>query len=102
MENVKNAYIGRAFSFVLLNDGRLYSFGDNFAGQCGTGKDSGKIIKPRLIMNHVIEAAAGHIHGIALQSNGDLWIWGGDYGISVDRFVEPYQFSCRNITDLPR
>ena len=85
MENVKKTYIGKDFSLMLLKDGRLYACGENSAGQCGTGKDSGQIKKPRLIMEHVIEAAAGHFHAMALQSNGDLWIWGGDYGVSVDR-----------------
>jgi len=83
LENVAGVSTGNNFTLVWLNDGRLFSFGENWAGQCGTGKVTPPIKKPRLIMENVIEAAAGHFHGTALQENGDLWIWGGDYGVSV-------------------
>lgn len=85
MENVADVYVGKWFTLVLLKDGRLYSFGENSMGQCGTGKASDyPTRKPKLCMHHVAQAAAGYYHGMALQTNGDLWIWGGDYGVAAE------------------
>ena len=32
-------------------------------------------------MTHTYQAAPGYAHGMGLQTNGNLWIWGGDYGM---------------------
>ena len=82
MEGVSSASAGNRFCYVVLNDGRLYSIGDNGLGQCGNGKSTGLVKKPYLVMECVKEAKAGHVHGIALQTNGDVWIWGCEYGIA--------------------
>ncbi len=81
MNNVSSAYAGNNFIFVKDNGGRLFALGRNELGQCGTGKSTGVIKKPALIMTNIWQAAAGHAHGMALQTNGKLWIWGGDYGL---------------------
>lgn len=80
MERIRAVYPGVHFSLLLTEDGQLLSYGDNSVGQCGTGRSTGRIKKPRQIMFHVIEAACGYCHSMALQENGDLWIWGGDFG----------------------
>ena len=79
LSNVSKAYIGYYYSLIILEDGRLYASGSNRQGQCGKAPCN----KPNLIMHDVIEAAAGYSHSLALQSNGDLWIWGGDYCLEV-------------------
>ena len=83
LTNVDHVYWGYNFSLVLQNNGCLYSSGRNTSGQLGRGKATGGFgsNKPQLVMRDVIEAAAGRFHGMALQSNGDLWIWGGAYGL---------------------
>jgi hypothetical protein len=84
MGNISQAYAGHYFSFAKTLDSRLFSFGRNDLGQCGTGRSTGSIMKPRFLMNGAAEATAAHHHGMALQSTGDTWIWGGDYGVSQE------------------
>lgn len=83
MESVAAVKCGNCFSLIQLTDGRLFGGGENSLGQCGDGESSGTRYKPVPIMTHVVEAAAGWNYGVALQENGDVWIWGGDY--SEDR-----------------
>lgn len=82
--NISEAYAGN--DFILMKDywGRLFSLGRNDLGQCGNGKSSSFLKKTELIMGHTLQAAVGHHHGIGLQENGNLWIWGGDYGVLVE------------------
>lgn len=81
MCGVSNAYAGNDFIFIKDQRERLFSLGRNDLGQCGNGKSTLALKKPELIMTHVLQAACGHHHGMGLQTNGDLWIWGGDYGM---------------------
>ena len=82
MTQVADVAAGKDFTFVRLQDGRLFAHGDNGLGQCGTGRSTSKLTKPTLVMTHTMAAAAGYFHGMGLQENGDLWIWGGDYGLA--------------------
>lgn len=84
IRGISNAYVGNDFIYILDKYGRLLSFGRNDLGQCGNGKSSSPLKKPNFVMSHVLEAAAGHCHGMGLQDNGDLWIWGGDYGNYIE------------------
>lgn len=81
MTGVEDVKTGHSFSLIRMKDGRLFSSGENCVGQCGIGKSTARFYKPALIMDHTSEAAAGYFHGMGLQENGDLWIWGGDYGL---------------------
>lgn len=81
LEKVKSVYAGNHFTYILLADDRLFAIGANGLGQCGTGTSTNDIKVPKLILSHTTCAAAGHYHGMGLQQNGDLWIWGGDYGL---------------------
>lgn len=85
LERVKDVRAGKWFCLVLLEDGRLFSSGENELGQCGIGKSTNCFYSPKMVMEDVIGIAAGQFHGMALQKNGDLWIWGGDYGLSASR-----------------
>lgn len=80
LKHVADMSAGNMFVLIRLQDNRLVSMGWNDAGQCGTGRSSGSVEAPRVILNHVIGMAAAHTHGMGLQENGDLWIWGGQYG----------------------
>ena len=81
MRNVSSACAGNNFIFIEDLCGRTFALGHNEVGQCGTGKSSDVIREPIHIMTHVQQMAAGHCHGLGLQTNGDVWIWGGDYGM---------------------
>lgn len=96
MQSVRKAYPSSLYSMMVLEDGRLFCWGNNAFGRCGTGKSSPEVIrKPKVVMHDVVDAGAGHNHAMALQSNGDLWIWGGDYGIynpELTDFKGTYRF----------
>lgn len=83
MNTVADISVGHHFSLIQLQDGRVFSVGRNDLGQCGNGKSTGSIKTPLFIMSHAISIAAGHYHGMGLQENGDLWIWGGDYSLTI-------------------
>lgn len=82
LSGVAEAIAGNGVSYARLMDGRLLSIGRNELGQCGNGKSTGVVRSPITIMTHAIGMGAGYHHGVGLQENGDLWIWGADYGIS--------------------
>ena len=84
MTGVADVKPGNNFALIRMEDGRLFATGENAVGQCGNGKASGYLKKPTSVMNYVIDMAVGYHHGLCLQENGDVWIWGADYGISKD------------------
>lgn len=85
LDQVDDVVVGHNLTFIRTKDNRLFASGDNFLGQCGTGKSTGAIYKPVFVMDHVSEIAAGYYHGMALRENGDVWIWGGDYSTPIKR-----------------
>ena len=84
MTGVADVRPGNNFALIRMEDDRLFATGENAVGQCGNGRASGYLRKPTPVMNHVIDMAVGYHHGLCLQENGDVWIWGADYGISKD------------------
>ena len=83
MDHVAEIKAGHHFSLIRLVDGRVMAIGENGLGQCGNGKSSGRIRIPTEIISHAAGIGAGHHHGLGLLQNGDLWIWGGDYGHAI-------------------
>lgn len=79
LECVDDIACGKYYSLIKMQDGRLFSSGTNEYGQCGLGKCSAPFYKPKLVMCDTTEMAAGFMHGMGLQKNGDLWIWGHGY-----------------------
>lgn len=82
-QNISHAYAGNDVVFLQDKWNRLFAFGRNELGQCGTGKSTAGIKIPTLIMTHAQQVASGYFHAMCLQTNGNLWIWGGDYGINI-------------------
>jgi len=70
--------------FVLLEDGRLYSFGRGSNGQLGLGT-SESTSYPTLVKveglpssARIVKVATGSKHSLLLASNGDLYVCGGN------------------------
>jgi alpha-tubulin suppressor-like RCC1 family protein len=68
---------GLGHSLALQADGSLYAWGDNAAGQLGTGSSTPSAI-PALVSGTYVQLAAGASHGLALRANGSLWAWGSN------------------------
>ena len=71
-------------SFVLVRkqDGTLFHWGDNSAGQGGRGTSSVAADTPTAVTLPagllVVEAAAGAAHGLARMDNGVVYVWGAN------------------------
>ena len=85
---------GGSHSMALQSDGTLWSWGDNSYGQLGdpalgAGSNPPFISTPKQIVNFVppttgynsnwVAIAAGFNHSLALQADGTLWTWGGNF-----------------------
>ena len=80
---------GDYHSMALTDDGKVYTWGENYIGQLGDGtvddvnEPFGKILPVQvqgLPSNKVVMAiAAGHRHSLAVTSDGHVWTWGWNY-----------------------
>jgi alpha-tubulin suppressor-like RCC1 family protein len=68
---------GGAYRLALLEDGSVWAWGDNNAGQLGNGTtiESNTPVKVRNL-EHVIAIAAGNEHALALLSDKTIMAWG--------------------------
>lgn len=67
-------------SAVILNDGSLYTWGDNEYGQLGDGTTT-KRYKPTKIFENVVSISMGGRHSAAITTDGSLYLWGDNrYG----------------------
>lgn len=94
MDHVKYAAVGGGlFLMVLLEDGKLYTLGDNLNGQLGNGTarpvrderyaKEGTVYssEPVHVLDDIAYIAATGFTAAAISKKGDLWIWGDNsYG----------------------
>lgn len=83
---------GGSYSLAIKEDGTLWVWGDNWAGQLGDGTKTGRLT-PVQVMSGVKSIVAGGSHTLAIKEDGTLWVWGfnadgqlGD-GTSTDRLI---------------
>jgi hypothetical protein len=67
---------------ALTDTGQVYSWGDCYYGSCGSASSTDRTV-PTLISGlsgvNIVKISAGHANGGAVDSNGNLWIWGSNY-----------------------
>ncbi len=69
----------RTLTIAVLQPGYLYTWGDNSNGQLGNNSTTSRNlpVQPSSITDDVIfHAAAGGLHSLAVDSDGDVWAWG--------------------------
>jgi len=75
------------FTALITQNGKVYSFGSNIFGQCGTGMSSTNIWTPTPLVGlssqsnerkdiPITQVALGLQHGLALNSDGEVYAWG--------------------------
>ena len=67
---------------AVLDDGRIFLWGSNNAGQCDPPGDVGTIFDP------VVSLATGRNHTIALMGDGRVVCWGSNDGLECDVPIE--------------
>ena len=64
-----------------MEDGTVYSWGDNTYGQLGNGTTTNSLTPIMVNIDNVMDIAAGDRHSIALKNDGTVWTWGrNNYG----------------------
>lgn len=71
---------GMAFALAITQDGRVYAWGANDAGQLGLGDTRDRsqpvLIPGNLARHEVVQVACGAEHTVALTATGLLFTWG--------------------------
>eukprot|EP00945_MAST-04E_sp_MAST-4E-sp1_P006835 g6835.t1 len=78
--NVAHIRAGTHHSMVHLENGKLFTWGNNLSGQLGHGNHWKKVDVPKQVLplKHEIveESACGDLHTVVITDAGDIWSWG--------------------------
>lgn len=74
-QQVVHVAAGSAHAAAILEDGSLWTWGNNDNGQLGDGTYEDKL-SPVKIMDDVVAVSLGNEHSGAIKSDGSLWMWG--------------------------
>jgi alpha-tubulin suppressor-like RCC1 family protein len=76
---------GNGHSLALSRDGRVYSWGDNWAGQLGLGETQDRL-SPVLVegLEGVCCVSAASWHSLAMTHSGAVFSWGGAFAPGVE------------------
>ena len=79
MDDVVQVSCSNSNTAAVKEDGSLWVWGRNTAGQVGNGeKSQDPVTKPVQIMEGVTKVQLTGAFGIALKTDGTMWIWGQD------------------------
>jgi alpha-tubulin suppressor-like RCC1 family protein len=78
LSGIQAVAAGANFSLALDEQGRLWAWGQNTAGQVGIGSTSAAVATPALVagLPSLRAVAAGLNHVLALDTGGRVWAWG--------------------------
>jgi len=83
LENVIAIEAGDATAIALTNDGYVWSWGsnqNNALGRVGDHTMAMRVTTATGYLNNIVSITAGDRHMLALDANGNVWAWGGDWG----------------------
>ena len=82
---------GNGHTIALREDGTLWGYGENGAGQLGDGTDVDKFNPTRLsALTNVVSLGSGPSHNLAVKGDGTVWAWGDNgYGKLGDGTTTP-------------
>lgn len=98
LSGVRAVVCGTSASFALKTNGTVWAWGFDLRGSLGIGPAGSVNYFPAQVLNlptNIVALAAGHAHTLALDSNGTVWTWGGNFygqlGIgTIDNDNHPY------------
>ncbi len=92
---------GEDFSIALKEDGTVWTWGENWAGQLGDGTNTTRLTPVQVIgLTEVTEIANGDYHGIALKEDGTVWSWGFNYDGQLGDGTTEYRSSPVQVSNL--
>ena len=83
VDDIKQVYCGKNHTFILENDGTLWSCGDNQFGQLGLGNNTNRNTFTQVTTNtdNIKKIYCGWEHALILKNDNTLWGCGrNDYG----------------------
>ena len=86
LENIIDISVGYYNTVCVKEDGTVWSFGYNGYGQLGDGTGSERNTPVQVIkedgteLKNIVKVAAGTYKTVALDADGNVWIWGYRYG----------------------
>jgi alpha-tubulin suppressor-like RCC1 family protein len=98
-----NIATGSFFTLALQNNGTLWSWGLNNAGQLGLNDQITRSVPTQVgALSAWTQVACGYSHTLAIQSNGTLWAWGqnnsGQLGLNTTtNYSSPVQVGALSI-----
>lgn len=83
--NIIKVVSGENHTLFLTNEGKVYAYGQNTNGQCGTGTKVNSVV-PTLVkdnvgiseLSNIIDIAAGNNYSVAVDKDGNLYTWGSN------------------------
>jgi alpha-tubulin suppressor-like RCC1 family protein len=95
--------VGRAHACALIPGGQAYCWGDNDAGQLGTGSTA-RASTPQAVVGAppFTMISAGDRHTCALAADGSLWCWGDGGSGALGRTTVPEICNGRPCSTVPR
>ncbi len=107
IERAMKVAAGGWSSFILLEDGSVLAFGENFNGKLGIGSTDWRVYQPTIIQNipEIADIASGYNHTLLLDSSGKVWVAGdnsfGQLGIpDLTSSTTPVQLDLEHVTDI--
>lgn len=97
LSGISAVSVGYGHALALKNDGTVWGWGYNDAGQLGTPIIGNKLPLPVENLTDVVAIAAGFHQSLALKADGTVWNWGG---ISSPTVSQPRQVSLPRIVAI--
>jgi alpha-tubulin suppressor-like RCC1 family protein len=81
LTGVKAIAAGDGHSLALREDGTVWAWGLGGVGQLGNPQFPTVVSTPAQVEGPtgIVQVAAGELHSLAIQANGDLWTWGYNF-----------------------
>jgi alpha-tubulin suppressor-like RCC1 family protein len=92
---------GASHGLALKNDGSVWAWGRNIAGELGDGTGAPQATPVQVSnLSGVVGIAAGGVTSLALKNDGSVWIWGFDLTSFGNRYVPFPVGSLKGITHI--
>eukprot|EP01091_Cochliopodium_minus_P014187 TRINITY_DN4779_c0_g1_i1.p1 TRINITY_DN4779_c0_g1~~TRINITY_DN4779_c0_g1_i1.p1 ORF type:complete len:218 (-),score=41.24 TRINITY_DN4779_c0_g1_i1:116-769(-) len=98
--NIKSIECGRNMSYILKENGDLYSFGHSLEGELGNGNNQ-ELLVPTLVMNSVSQIKCGFNFALIYKNDGSICGFGsnqcGELGIGNLKNQNIPQIICKKV-----